>query len=117
MPDEIIRRPQVQRYHSKSKVIGEFVDAIPEVPKKFDYEKSRTSWERQPGIEAAFSKAFRNPGKALILVDYNEGAMSVRKKNAKLRVMSFNRQGYTEENGWIIRAVETKVYAMYQGAR
>ena len=110
-------KPQVQGFVSKSKVIGEFVDAIPEVKSREGWGKDRTSWQAQEGVREALAKAFANPGKALLLLEYNEGAQSVRKKNAKLRVMSLERQGYTEENGWVIRAVDAKIYALYRGAR
>jgi hypothetical protein len=111
-------RPQVQGFVSKSKVVGEFVDGIPEVKKKSTFEKYRTSWEAQPGVKEALSKAFNNPGRAMELLDYTEGALSVRRKNAKLRVMSLvERQGYSEDNGWTIRAVDTKIYCLYHGAR
>lgn len=109
-------KPQVQGFVSKSKVIGEFVDAIPE--RKYKPENlKRTSWAAQEGVREALSIAFANPGKAMLLVHYDQGAKSVRKKNADLRRMSLERQGYNEENGWIIRAVEEKVYCLYQGVR
>lgn len=111
-------RPQVQGFISKSTVIGEFVDAIPEVERKNPLDpKYRTSWEAQKGVREAFSKAFANPGKAMLLVEYDQGAPSVRRKNAKLRVLSFTKQGYSEDNGWIVRAVDGKIYCLYQGAR
>lgn len=109
-------RPQVQGFISKSKVVGEFVDAIPE-PKKSNLNKYRTSWQSQEGVREALSKAFAHPGKAMELLDYTEGALSVRRKNAKLRVMSLEKQGYNEQNGWIVRAVDTKIYCLYQGVR
>jgi hypothetical protein len=109
-------KPQVQGFVSKSTVIGEFVDEIPE--RKYKPENlKRTSWQAQEGVREALSKAFANPGKAMELVHYDQGAKSVRKKNAYLRQLSLLRQGYTEENGWIVRAVEEKVYVLYQGAR
>lgn len=110
-------KPQVQGFVSKSTVIGEFVEAIPEVKSRQGFGSQRTSWQAQEGVREALSKAFANPGRAMLLLEYDEGAQSVRKKNAKLRVMSLERQGYTEENGWIIRAVDAKIYALYQGAR
>jgi hypothetical protein len=110
-------KPQVQGFVSKSTVIGEFVDAIPEVKSRQGFGKDRTSWAAQEGVREALAKAFANPGKAMLLLEYDEGAQSVRKKNAKLRVMSLERQGYTEDNGWIIRAVDAKIYALYQGVR
>lgn len=108
-------KPQVQGFVSKSKVIGEFVDEIPTVKSREGFGKQRTSWAPQEGVREALSKAFANKGKAMLLVHYNEGAKSVRKKNAELRVMSLNRQGYNEQNGWVIRNVEDKVYCLYQG--
>lgn len=109
-------KPQVQGFVSKSTVIGEFVDEIPE-KKPGTSNLRRTSWAPQEGVREALSKAFANPGKAMLLVHYDQGAKSVRKKNADLRRMSLIRQGYSEENGWIVRAVEEKVYVLYQGER
>lgn len=110
-------KPQVQGFVSKSTVIGEFVDAIPEVEKKINLNDTRTSWQAQAGVREALSKAFANKGRAMILVEYDQGAKSVRVKNAKLRVMSLEKQGYNEDNGWVIRAVEGRVYCLYQGVR
>ena len=110
-------RPQVQGFISKSKVVGEFVDGIPEPKKSHNIGNYRTSWQSQEGVKEALSKAFAHPGKAMELLDYTEGALSVRRKNAKLRVMSLERQGYTEDNGWTVRAVDTKIYCLYHGAR
>ncbi len=112
-------RPQVQGFISKSTVKGEFVDEIPEVERKslVDFNLTRTSWQAQAGVREALSKAFNNKGRAMLLVEYDQGAPSVKKKNAKLRVMSLHKQGYNEENGWEIRAVENKVYCLYHGVR
>lgn len=105
-----------QGFSSKSKVIGEFVDEIPEI-KMADVEKYRQSWKPQEGVREALSIAFRNPGKAMLLLEYTEGAPSKKRGAARLRVRSLIDQGYSEQNGWIIRAVDAKVYALYQGVR
>lgn len=110
------QKPGQQGFSPKSKVIGEFVDEIPEV-KMADVSKYRQSWKPQEGVREALSIAFRNPGKAMLLLEYTEGAPSKKKSNAKLRVRSLIDQGYSESNGWIIRAVDNRVYALYQGAR
>lgn len=110
------QKPGQQGFSPKSKVIGEFVDKIPEI-KMADIEKYRQSWKPQEGVREALSIAFRNPGKAMLLLEYTEGAPSKKKGAARLRVRSLTDQGYSEQNGWIIRAVDNRVYALYQGVR
>ncbi len=101
----------------KSKVIAEFVDEIPTPsPKKF--QAHQTTWESQSGIKEALMKAFNHPGKAMILVDYDgkderKASPSRRRDMAGLRARSLIDQGYSERMGWTVRAVETKVFVMY----
>lgn len=107
---------QPQPFTPKSKVIAEFVDEIPK-PKDRSGNLRTTSWEVQPGVREALIKAFNNPGKAMILVEYDAKGLapSKRRSQAKLRVMALERQGYTEQAGWVVKAVDNKVYVLYQG--
>ncbi len=64
-------------------------------------------------------KAFSHPGKAMILVDYDgkderKASPSRRRTMAELRAKSLIDQGYSERMGWTVRAVETRVFVMYQ---
>lgn len=116
MPND--KPEQKQAYGFRSTIIAEFVDAIPERTQKFNYNDTRTQWQQQPGVKEAFSLAMQNPNRALLMMEYNEGSPSRRRNQATNRVRAFvERQGYTEDNGWVIRAVDNKVYCMYTGAR
>src|SRR2546423_7669752 len=99
--------PQPRRH--KSVVVGEFVDEIPQVAKGKWVVKTHV-FAAQEGVKEALEKAMNHKGKALLLVEYNEGAPSRRRTLAELRALSMERSGYTEENGWIVRAVDGKVY-------
>ena len=100
----------------KSKVVGEFVDAIPDLP---DNRKNWQTFQRQEGLTEALNRAFNAPGKAMVLVDYNIEGNSRSKVRAlsEKRVEYLQTQGYSEQSGWIVRAVEGKVYVLYQGER
>ena len=100
------------RQHT-SRVIAEFVDEIPAVvSKKF---QRTTIFAAQDGVKEALEKAMHHPKKAMVLVEYDQGSPARRRTLADLRVLSMTKQGYTENNGWIVRAVEGKVYVIWQG--
>ncbi len=99
----------------KSKVIAEFVDAIPDIPKSPPF-KRVTIFAAQDGVKEALQKAMNHPKKAMLLVEYDTGAPSRRRTLAELRELAMKRQGYNENNGWVVRAVEGKVYVMWTGA-
>lgn len=101
----------------KSKVVGEFVDAIPEIDPKDNFKGKMQSFQRQEGLTEALNKAFNAPGRAMILVDYNleENSKSRRRALSEKRVEYLNDQGYSEQAGWIVRAVDGRVYVLYQG--
>lgn len=110
-PDTYPQQPQPRTF--KSKVIAEFVDEIPQP--KDHFRKYKTSWEAQDGFKEGLEKAFRNPGRAMLLVTYEESKDSPSKKRemAKLRAKSLDDQGYSERMGWTVRAVDERVYVMY----
>lgn len=101
----------------KSKVVAEFVDAIPDMPKNLDPKFRAPPFKAQEGVKEALDKAFNAPGRALILVDYNIEGNSRSKVRAlsEKRVEYLESQGYSEHNGWVVRAVSGKVYVLYQG--
>lgn len=103
--------PGVQGFQYKSKVVAEFVDEMPD----YDGTKHLTPFESQPGLKEAMIKAMNNPGRAMKLVEYCEGPRSKWKSMAKIRAKGLQERGYSEENGWDIRAVENIVYVMYNG--
>lgn len=99
----------------KSTVIAEFVDAIPDLP-----DNRGPGWKPfgpQPGVKEALDKAYNAPGHPLILVEYDQGSKSQRRKLAERRVEFLRDQGYSEMAGWVVRAVEGIVYVLYQGER
>lgn len=103
--------PQPRRH--KSVVVGEFVDDIPQMTGKV---VARTHvFAAQEGVKEALEKAMEQKGRAMILVEYNEGAPSRRRSLAGLRALAMGRSGYTEENGWIVKAVENKVFVRWMG--
>ena len=110
-PDTYPQQPQPRTF--KAKVVAEFVDEIP-TPKDH-FKKYQTSWAAQDGFKEGLEKAFRNPGRAMLLVTYKESKDSPSKKRemAKLRAKSLDSQGYSERMGWTVRAVETEVYVLY----
>lgn len=108
-------RVQAQVVTIKSKVIAEFVDEIPKP--KDTISRNRTSWEPQDGLKEGLEKAMRNPGRALLLLKYGEGSMSRRKALAKWRVEALEKQGYRENMGWTVRAVDDEIYVIYEPVR
>lgn len=111
--DKYPTNPQPRR--QKSVVVGEFVDEIPGLRKPTKWVTKTHVFAAQEGVKEALERAMAHKGKAMKLVEYNEGAPSRRRTLAELRVLSMERGGYTEENGWIVRAVEGVVYVMWQG--
>lgn len=104
-------RPQKQGFISTSKVIAEFVDEIPQP--KDNLTGNRTSWQPQDGVKEALTLAMEHPRRAMLLVKYIEGPPSQRRSMAKRRAQAMVEQGYTEMNGWTVRAVDGDVYVMY----
>lgn len=103
----------VQSFQPKSKVVAEFVDDMPERPEPFG--GKRVIFQRQEGFTEAMTLAMQNPGRAMLLLEYKDGPKSKDRSRAKARVMGMEAQGYSERNGWTVRAVENKVYVMYAG--
>jgi hypothetical protein len=97
----------------KSKVVAEFVDEIPPMPDNLG--DKRMVFQRQEGVREALDMAFNTPGRAMVLVEYDQGSPSQRRNNAKSRVEMLNKQGYSEKSGWVVVARENKVYVLYQG--
>ena len=110
-PDTYPQQPQPRTF--KAKVVAEFVDEIP-TPKDH-FRKYQTSWAAQDGFKEGLEKAFRNPGRAMLLVTYEEGRDSPSKKRemARLRAKSLEDQGYSERMGWTVRNVDEKVFVLY----
>lgn len=98
----------------KSKVVAEFVDAIPPPKDNLTGNKAAT-WVPQDGLKEGLQKAMAAPGRALLLLKYDKdaGGMSVRRALAKKRVEYLNNQGYRESMGWTVRAVDDAVYVIY----
>lgn len=103
----------------KSKVIAEFVDEIPPMPMNLDLSKKAAPFQRQEGVKEALDMAFNAPGRAMILVDYNIPGTSRSQGRilADRRAESLANQGYGEKSGWVVRAVDGRVYVLYQGER
>lgn len=110
-PDTYPQQPQPRTF--KAKVVAEFVDAIP-VPADH-FRKYKTSWQPQDGLKEGLEKAFRNPGRAMLLVTYEEAkdSPSKRREMARLRAKSLGDQGYSERMGWTVRNVDERVYVMF----
>ena len=104
-----------QGFVPKSKVVAEFVEEIPAPDPNANFKGRRISWQPQEGVRAALDLAFQNPRRAMLLVEYDQGAPSKRRSMATLRVRALNEQGYNGKNGWIVKAVENKVYVSYTG--
>lgn len=98
----------------KGKVIGDFVEAIPELKKQPPF-KRVTIFAAQDGVKEALEKAMRHPKKAMLLITYDEGAPSRRRTLAELRELAMKRQGYNENNGWVVKAVDGSVYVTWMG--
>ena len=109
-------KPGVQGFPSHIDVKAEFVDEIPIVDPN-DHFKGRKAPEFQPtpGVREALARAYENPKKAMLLLEYVEGAPSKRRNMAEMRVRALKEQGYSEMNGWIVVAREAKVYVSYTG--
>lgn len=110
--DKYPTNPQPKR--QKSVVVGEFVDKIPDLDKP-KYVTRTHVFAAQEGVKEALEKAMAHKGRAMVLVEYNEGAPSRRRTLAELRVLAMGRSGYTEENGWIVKSVENRVYVVWEG--
>ena len=109
-------KPGTQGFVSTAKVKAEFVDAIPQRDRNDNWGgKKHMNWESTPGVKEALLQAYQTPGKAMLLLQYDEGAPSRRRTLAELRVGALQRQGYNEENGWVVKNVENRVYVLYQG--
>src|SRR6476469_5522836 len=103
--DKYPTNPQPRQ--QKSVVVAQFVDEIPKPPGGVGFKLTRTHiFAAQDGVKEALEKAMQHPKKAMLLLEYKEGAPSRRRTLAELRVMSMIKQGYTENNGWIVRAVD-----------
>lgn len=110
--DKYPTNPQPRRH--KSVVVGEFVDEIPQIAKGKWVTKTHV-FAAQDGVKEALEKAMNHKGKAMVLVEYNEGAPSRKRTLAELRERAMIKSGYSEENGWVVRAVENKVYVLWRG--
>lgn len=108
-------------FQPKSKVVAQFVDAIPDLPPAYGGKEHRAPpFQKQEGVVEALTLAMQNKGRAMLLVEYDSPDMSPsrRRQAAKMRARGLSEgQGYNENNGWIVRAVDNKVYVLYQGAR
>jgi hypothetical protein len=98
----------------KSVVVAKFVDAIPESKRPPLVTKTHI-FAAQDGVHEALEKAMQFPRKVMLLLEYREGAPSRRRTLAELRVLSMTKQGYTEANGWVVRAVDGSVYVTWMG--
>ena len=103
--------PGVQGFQYKSRVVAEFVEEMP----AYDSTEHLKPFEAQPGVREAMMKAMANPGRAMKLVEYCEGPRSKWKSMAKIRAKGLQERGYSEENGWDIRAVDNCEYVRYEG--
>lgn len=108
-------------FQPKSKVVAQFVDAIPDLPPAYGGKEHRAPpFQAQEGFREAMTLAMQNKGRAMLLVEYSNPEMSPSKRRsaAKMRARGMiENQGYNENNGWIVRAVDNKVYVLYQGTR
>lgn len=106
----------VQGFPSHVKVNAEFVDEIPthDINDNFKGRKA-PNFQPTPGVREALQLAFENPRRAMLLMEYVEGAPSKRRNMAEMRVRVLKDQGYSERNGWIVKAVDAKVFVSYTG--
>ncbi len=100
----------------KSTVIGEFVDVIPESRRPPLVTRTHI-FAAQDGVKEALEKAMNQPRKPMLLLEYREGSPSRRRTLGDLRELSMKKQGYTENNGWVVRAVDGKVFVTWMGQR
>lgn len=109
-------KPGVQGFPSHINVKAEFVDEIPTVDPNANWKgRKAPNWEPTPGVREGLALAFANPRKAMLLLEYVEGAPSKRRSMAEVRVLHLKNQGYSEQNGWIVKNVDNKVYVSYTG--
>ncbi len=110
-------KPGVQGFPSHIDVKAEFVDEIPTVDPNDNWKgRKHPDFIPTPGVREAMKRAYEHPKKAMLLMEYIEGAPSKRRNMAEMRVRALKSQGYSENNGWIVKSVEAKVYVMYTGA-
>lgn len=108
--------PGKMGFQPKSKVVAQFVDAIPPLPEPYGGSQHRAApFQPQEGLKEALSLAMANKGRAMKLLEYTDGPKSKDKSRAKIRALGLTNQGYTENNGWVVRAVDNAVYVLYQG--
>ena len=106
----------VQGFPSHIKLHEEFVDEIPIVDPNDHFQgRKAPQFAPTPGVREALARAYENPKKPMLLLEYVEGAPSKRRNMAEMRVRALKEQGYNEQNGWIVRAVDAKVYVNYTG--
>lgn len=109
-------QPGVQGFPPISEVKAEFVDEIPNHDINDNFKGRRApEFKPTPGVREALAQAFNTPGKAMLLMEYTEGAPSKRRTRAEMRVRALKDQGYSEQNGWIVRNVGFEVYVLYTG--
>lgn len=94
---------------SKSTVIAKFVDEIPPDDKSVHL----LPFQPQEGFQEGLELAMANPGRAMLLVTYDVDSPSKCRGQAKLRARGLVEKGYSEVNGWTVRAVEDSVYVMF----
>lgn len=106
----------VQGFPSHIKLHEEFVDEIPERPDVENFQgRKAPNFQPTPGVREALARAYENPKRAMLLMEYIEGAPSKRRNMAEMRVRALKEQGYSEMNGWIVKAVDSRVYVNYTG--
>lgn len=105
--------PQPNPRKFKSKVVAQFVERMPETGQAHHL----TAFTAQEGVAEALEQAFMSKGRAMLLLTYNDekDSKSQQKSQARSRVLDLQRQGYTAEAGWIVRAADNRVYVMYNG--
>jgi hypothetical protein len=109
-------KPGVQGFPSHIDVKAEFVDEIPVLDPNENWKgRKHPDFIPTPGVREAMMLAFKNPKRAMLLMEYVEGAPSKRRNMAEMRVRALKEQGYSERNGWIVVAREAKVYVSYTG--
>lgn len=107
----------VQGFPSHISVKAEFVEEIPKLDPNENWKgRKHPDFTPTPGVREAMARAYDNPGRAMLLLEYVEGAPSKRRNMAEMRVRALKSQGYIENAGWIVRSVDAKVYVLYTGA-
>jgi hypothetical protein len=65
----------VQGFPSHVKVQAEFIDAIPELDPIENFKgRKHPDFQPTPGVREAMALAYEHPGKAMLLMEYVEGA-------------------------------------------